>query len=351
MIKLLIAEDERITREYIKFVIEENRLDVQVVEADNGLEAVALAREVQPDLVIMDIRMPELDGLKAGKIIKEEMPFTKVVILTAYEHFSYAQSAIKARLDDYLLKPVSPRLLMETIENQMKGQINYNYDNRRFDDILRLERDLIEAMLQKNDSVARAGVAAIFEGYGRRDSDLEDLKNYLIELTGVIMRRLRADDVSNRLMTERKVDCHARIQELDSVEDLEEEMTAFARDVIRLAVDDFRSEKEKNIHKALAYIADHYQEKVYLTEVARHIGYSSSYFSRLFKEITGKRFSDYLLCYRTERAKKLMDNYQLTLGEIAVKVGFEDFSYFSHVFHKVVGETPSHYRRHLETTK
>ena len=113
--KLLIADDEKITREYIKYVIEENTIDSIIMEASNGREVIELARSFLPDLILLDIRMPEIDGLTAAKKIKEEMPWINIVILTASDQFKYAQTAVKIHVQDYLLKPISPSKLMETI--------------------------------------------------------------------------------------------------------------------------------------------------------------------------------------------------------------------------------------------
>lgn len=345
MIKLLLVEDERITREYIKFVIDEKNMDITIIEAANGIEAVEKARKEQPDLVIMDIRMPEMDGLKAGELIKKDMPWIKVVILTAYDQFSYAQNAIKLHLDDYLLKPVSPETLIETIETQMNRKTNYDIENNRFDDIIRLERNLVESLIQKDLEMALGSIDSIFDGYQRINYSLDDFKKYVIELAGVVTRRIYADHMTNKLINQLKISLQTEVMNHDSIEQIAAAMRVFITELITSTKGKSQNPKDQNVQKALRYISYHYHEKMYLSDVAGHIGYSDSYFSRLFKEVTGQRFSDYLNEYRIERAKKLMSNYQLTLGEIAARVGFEDFSYFSQVFHRIESMTPSQYRK------
>ncbi|WP_461206158.1 response regulator transcription factor [Clostridium sp. DL1XJH146] len=108
MKKLLIADDEGVTREYIRYVINENFKDIEIREACNGKEAVEITKEYSPDLIMMDIRMPVMDGLKATETIRAFDMGVKIAILTAHDEFTYAQKAVRLNAIDYLLKPVSP---------------------------------------------------------------------------------------------------------------------------------------------------------------------------------------------------------------------------------------------------
>jgi two-component system response regulator YesN len=106
---LLVADDTALIRSTIKRVVNRENLGFQpVLEAANGEEAVALARQHKPDIVLMDIKMPGLDGLQAAAIIRREFPATKIIILTAYDDFPYVQKALKLGAVDYLLKPIRP---------------------------------------------------------------------------------------------------------------------------------------------------------------------------------------------------------------------------------------------------
>ncbi len=108
-IKILVADDEVTVRTFIKTVAAKERLPVTAcIETDNGLDAVRLAGEHRPDLVFLDIRMPGCDGLRAAELILAANPGTSVVIVTAYDEFDYARTALRAGVADYLLKPVRP---------------------------------------------------------------------------------------------------------------------------------------------------------------------------------------------------------------------------------------------------
>lgn len=106
---VLVADDEATVRRFLATVIHREKLPVAtLLEADNGLEALELARKHSPDLVFLDIRMPGLDGLEAAHILMEEQFPGKVVIVSAYGEFDYARRALRSGVIDYLLKPAKP---------------------------------------------------------------------------------------------------------------------------------------------------------------------------------------------------------------------------------------------------
>lgn len=111
-ITLLVADDEPIVRTFIKRVIEEERLPVaQVLEACNGREAISLALEHKPDLLLLDIRMPGVDGLQAASTILNQWPHAHIVVVTAYDDFDYARAALRYGVADYLLKPLGQEIV------------------------------------------------------------------------------------------------------------------------------------------------------------------------------------------------------------------------------------------------
>jgi two-component system, response regulator PdtaR len=101
--RVLIAEDESIIRLDLRGLLEKNGMQV-VAEASNGLQAVELAREHRPDVAVLDLRMPELDGIEAARRIYAEQPLP-IVMLTAYSDRSNVESAIEAGVFTYLVKP------------------------------------------------------------------------------------------------------------------------------------------------------------------------------------------------------------------------------------------------------
>jgi Response regulator containing CheY-like receiver domain and AraC-type DNA-binding domain len=106
MMKILLAEDEKYDRETVKHIINENFSDeLQVYEARNGREAIELSESIRPDIAIMDIKMPGIDGIQALKEITVSLPNLYSIILTAYDYFDFAKEAVKINVKEYLLKP------------------------------------------------------------------------------------------------------------------------------------------------------------------------------------------------------------------------------------------------------
>ncbi len=116
MYKILIVDDEDIVRKGIRKKLDWKSLGFEVIgEAENGREALAIAQEQWPDVILTDIKMPHMDGIELTKIINERMPDTQMIILTGYEEFEYAQKSVKLGVLDYVLKPISPKELTAVI--------------------------------------------------------------------------------------------------------------------------------------------------------------------------------------------------------------------------------------------
>ncbi|MDI3522228.1 MAG: two-component system, response regulator YesN [Bacillota bacterium] len=114
--RLLIADDELSVRRLVRFIVDKYCPDAVVVgEACNGREAVEKAVAFKPDVLLTDIRMPELDGLAAAREAKKALPHLQVVLLTAYEEFDYAKEALGLKAQDYLVKPVKPADLKKAL--------------------------------------------------------------------------------------------------------------------------------------------------------------------------------------------------------------------------------------------
>ena len=121
-IKLIIAEDEPVARQAMARLFD-LETDIEVVgEAENGEVAVDLARRMLPDVVLMDIRMPKLDGIRATQIIKQEMPNVSIVILTIYDDDQNVFQAIKAGAVGYILKDSPIDDAMNAVRAAYRGE-------------------------------------------------------------------------------------------------------------------------------------------------------------------------------------------------------------------------------------
>jgi DNA-binding NarL/FixJ family response regulator len=121
VIRVLIADDQALLRGGFRMILESQR-DIEVVgEAADGHEALALARELSPDVVLMDIRMPELDGLEAARRLLAERDSPRVLMLTTFDENEYVYEAMKAGASGFLLKEIQPEQLAEAVRVAAAG--------------------------------------------------------------------------------------------------------------------------------------------------------------------------------------------------------------------------------------
>jgi DNA-binding NarL/FixJ family response regulator len=113
--RVLIVEDEPILREALAEMLEAKHIRV-AGQAGDGEEAVSLASTLQPDVVLMDLRMPGMDGIEATRQIKEILPKTQVLVLSAYDDPGLHRSAEQVGVFCYLVKGCAPQLILEMIE-------------------------------------------------------------------------------------------------------------------------------------------------------------------------------------------------------------------------------------------
>jgi DNA-binding NarL/FixJ family response regulator len=141
-IRLLIADDHRLFRQGLRQICETVGGFEVVGEAENGQEAVDLARRLKPDVILMDINMPVLDGVQATSFITEKAPSMRVIILTMYRQDRYVFEAIKAGARGYLLKDIDEQELIDAIRAVHRGEalINPGLATRLLDEFRRLSQ-------------------------------------------------------------------------------------------------------------------------------------------------------------------------------------------------------------------
>lgn len=116
MMSLLLVDDEPLIRQGILERIDMSAMGIDAVwEADNGLDALHLATVHQPDMMLADINMPGMDGLQLAKAVKDASPKTHIAMITGYDYFEYAVTALKTGVDDFVLKPVSRKDIQEIL--------------------------------------------------------------------------------------------------------------------------------------------------------------------------------------------------------------------------------------------
>jgi two-component system, chemotaxis family, chemotaxis protein CheY len=114
MTRVLIVDDAAFMRMMIKDILEKNGYDV-VAEANNGIKAVEMYKREKPDVVTMDITMPDMDGIEAVKAIREFDPKAKIIMCSAMGQQSMVMDAIRAGAKDFVVKPFQPDRVLEAI--------------------------------------------------------------------------------------------------------------------------------------------------------------------------------------------------------------------------------------------
>lgn len=128
MIKILIADDQELIRQSLQIVLGMEH-DIEVLDAvENGREVIRSVRKQKPDVILMDIRMPEMDGVVCTQIIKENYPEIKIIILTTFDDDEYVFNALKYGASGYLLKGTSTKELAEAVRKVYQGTAMINGD-------------------------------------------------------------------------------------------------------------------------------------------------------------------------------------------------------------------------------
>ena len=143
MYKILIADDEGIVRESLKFIIDKDFSDCEIYLAKSGRQAIELAEENRPDIALLDIQMPGINGLSALREIKSMNPKIRALILTAYDNFDYAKEAIELGATDYIMKPIDRKKIVEELTKLMHS---IDEERRKRQDDLNI-RERMEAVV------------------------------------------------------------------------------------------------------------------------------------------------------------------------------------------------------------
>lgn len=142
MLKVLIVDDEYLQRDLVKASIDWKKLDMEIAgEAEDGRAAYALFCKYHPDIIIMDINIPFIDGIEVSRKIKKEKPDVQILILTAYGEFDYARAALNFGAIAFVLKPLDPVELWERL-NQAKNKLTAI--RHQSDSLLTLQRENLQ---------------------------------------------------------------------------------------------------------------------------------------------------------------------------------------------------------------
>lgn len=402
--KVFLVDDEIVIREGVResFPWEETPYTL-VGEAPDGEMALPMIRDTNPDIVITDIKMPFMDGLELCRVLRVQMPWISIVVLSGYDEFEYARQCINLGVREYLLKPINSSDLKEVldklsrrIEDERKQLAHASSLRARMgsdETFLKekllgslftdeaIESDAKEVIRQLGLSSpyyvvvdAAFGATEIGQEAIRRHSEfgngtvhispgrvgmrvlllgetLEDTEekaygfatSMVQELGRVGSDRIRIGigeivDAPEKILQSFKTARHIRHLLIERKED-----TALILGTREMK--DVSEEMPAVISEAKLYMAEHYSNpNLMLSDVAKAVNMSKSRFSAVFSQYTQQTFTEYLMTLRLGKAKELLRTTNSKNSKIADETGYNDSHYFSYIFKKNTGMTPSEYR-------
>ncbi len=413
--KVFLADDEIVVREGIRESFPWDETPYTLVgEAPDGEMALPIIRDTNPDIVITDIRMPFMDGIELCRILRAQMPWIGIIVLSGYDEFEYARQCIRLGVREYLVKPINAENLREALDkvseqlNEERKTIEHAASLRaRLGSDEQLVKEKLIASLYSEEAAAEdshsvlkhlhsmgcnviapfyAVVDAAFDPVGKGQEaafNLSESSGGVMHAsssrTGAALLVLgdNAGDAEERayafatsLVRElERIGCvKIRVGIGDIVDTPEEILRSFktARHIRHILVE--RTDEKpmilgtremgevsddpgtsKVISDAKFYMSEHFTDpNLMLQDVAKSVNMSNSRFSTVFSQQNGQTFTEYLISLRLGKAKEMLRTTGVKSTHIARECGYNDSHYFSYIFKKNVGITPSEYRAQFQ---
>ncbi|MFD0958026.1 response regulator transcription factor [Paenibacillus chungangensis] len=339
-----MVDDEAIVRSGVRVLLQQCHEGITIVgEARHGAEALSIMENETPDLVITDIRMPEMDGLELIKHIRHRFPDMPVIILTGYADFDYARSALQYGVTQYLLKPVTQESINEAVWTILsKDPVRWvgELDSHLLKEVKELVTDLVKAVLSENLQEVERIILYTKKICDDRQLSLLAIKQLLgyLRLTYFVEMLVHRNDLPD-------------IKEMLNLNGLTKE--EWFRDWLLHAEAQVRwiSSKRMPRNKRLVegVVQDihlrYHEADLSLPVLAEKFGVTATHLSKMFREIMHYPISLYIGKYRLEMARKLLEQNKTTLlSDIAEQCGFNDYPHFSKMFKRHFGVSPQEYR-------
>jgi two-component system, response regulator YesN len=397
MWKVMIADDEPKIRRGLKTLISSFGFDLEVIaEAEDGETALRLGREFDPDIMLVDVRMPFMSGLEFIEGIKATLPGKIVIIISGHDEFEYAQQAVRLGVFDYVLKPVDAKSFREVIERAL-AKLESRRETERYEawafeqlernlPVLRERflRDWIIGSLSRTEvaeglsflKIALAApvtlLAARFtERSHQGQAGMERSRRLALVALRTVMEEalphdgayVFEDDTETVLAIAPGFSAEALVALAETIERRATEQFYEAPSLATRVVPDPLGGLEDAYEELCAEIsggdgsesfvvlARNFIDKHYwnpdlcLEDAAADLQISPGYLSRLMKRETGFSFVEYVNRIRVKKATILMSDPAAKAFEVAERVGYRSQHYFSRAFKKVTGTSPTDHRK------
>lgn len=398
MWKLIVADDEPKIRRGIENMLDWQDLNIEIVgEAEDGEIALEVVKEKKPDIILLDINMPFLNGLNLLEKLKEINNKSIVIIISGYDDFHYAQKALQFNVFDYILKPVNKKNMeeimrkvvnkLDTVEKEnnylkwVDKQLNKNMDiikTHFFSEWLNnklTDEEVLKEMRFFNIDFGNSIGLVVLKLTDKLNIEIVDkkwnselLRFAIINLLNDEFNEINAefifdDDRKNIIVVSNIVDI---VEWIEIGKKLEAEIFKYLKcNVIieqanvtggilkiketYLKMIDKVEEKKKcspMVLLTIKYIEENYYlNDLNINSISDKLEVTSSYLSKLLKKETGLSFIDYLTNIRIKKAMYIMEDPTVKIYDVAELVGYSNQHYFCRAFKKEVGVSPTEYKR------
>lgn len=331
--KVIIIDDELPIRKSLTKIITQRIPECRIVaEAENGSDGIEMINEHNPDIIITDIFMPQTDGMD---MIKYAQSSAKTIVITGFRDFEKAQQAVNLNVFDLLVKPINHTKLIDSITRAM-----FAIKTEKLNSLLIL---FTAAINDCDISNIKNYSALIAKGIKQLpDNDMEFIHKYFIKLF-LSMQETRATIINDSNEYSDNESLKTMIKQAHDIDELIDVFNACASNIINNMQQENLTNISKHIQMAIDYINENYQKKLSLEDVSHYINLSVVHTSRLFKKETGKTILDYINEVKLTKAKQMLDSGKYKVYEVADELGFNTSHYFSTLFKKFTGVTPSEY--------
>ena len=386
MYSILIIDDEPIVKIALRSILpwEEHGFSI-CGTASNGLEALPLINQHHPDVIITDLKMPGMDGLELIRILKEQGYPGEILVLSNYEDFDSVRSALLLGAADYLLKikiqpdtllsclnktveklkDRRPELFSETPQTKTENTgdllLEFFQGDTSLGDFLLEHKDARLGFMENSCAVCYvtfekflSNEAFSISGNLLRDMILDAVQGFLQPYILVLsdysalvvfsQAELSGSEIKVEQLVKKLYNRFTMYQSFapdmpyqEALENYEE-----ARSVFR----EFSSNEghyKTDVAKTLEYMEKNYMYRLTLSSISANVNLSSSYLCRIFKSEVGTSITNYLNNLRIRKAATLIKENTLSMKEISSMVGIDDQLYFSRLFKKCMGISPSEY--------
>lgn len=403
MHKLVIVDDEYLVRLGIRETIDWAANGIEVIgDASNGKQGYEMIKKLNPDLVITDIKMPIMNGVDLVKTLHKEGFNGEIVVLSGYKDFEYAKETFENGIFSYVVKPIDNDELLEVVlravaklEQKIKDR---TLTSKVQTELPTLQSEFMKKLLSSNSFVGSdipsellnhdislptngtMALISIEEMFKSKKSELNIYINLLKEALSKekiafvdfdfqdsIVMFLNSNDIEKislicrdtfipfeqKTLTALTVGLtlYSSLEYIqktyESCLKLVQSKLLFHLNTVEMELDDQTSYRHRqSISQFYSIIAEKYSTQLTVRSVSDEMNVSESYLMHLLKDNLGKTFNEILTGYRIGIAKRLLLSGKYRINEVSDKVGYIDVKYFSQVFKKIVGVTPSDYQGH-----